>query len=365
MGRIKTVYISTFYQYDNYGTRLQNYALSHVLREYGLTVKTLAPYSKMDTIKKLAKRAIATIPLDTKKRKIYRAELYKQKVFGEFNKELCLTKVRATDLHTLDFSEACGIAGSDQIWSPTHLKSNPKDKELFFLSFLPEDRRFSYAPSFGVSSVPADMENEYRQALTHFVNLSVREQAGQEIIRKVTGLSATIMPDPTFLLTSTEWQGISSAKQNLVTAKKYAVTYFLSKHNRTVHDSIQLFCNNCSIDTISIAGNSIEQADCLVSPDEFVTLIHNASYVFTDSFHAAVFSIIFNTPFTVFQRTDVKQISRIKTLLDTYALPQSLVTDSNSQYESILQSEKFNIANKKVSEERERGRRYLKEILNV
>ncbi|MBW3082605.1 polysaccharide pyruvyl transferase family protein [Bifidobacterium phasiani] len=365
MSKIKTVYIATFYQYNNYGTRLQNYALCQVLREYGLTVKTLSPYSSIDTIKDIVKNVIAIIPLNTKKHRIYQAELSKQKVFGEFNKKLNLTKIRRNALSTIDFKEACGIAGSDQIWSPTHLKNNPKDKELFFLSFLPESQRYSYAPSFGVSSVPADMANEYQQALTRFVNLSTREQVGQNIIHQITGLSAVIMPDPTFLLSRTEWQTVYPHDKSPCTSKKYVLKYFLSEHNKTLHDSIQTFASSIYIDVISVAGNHISKDDYLVSPDEFVALIRNATYVFTDSFHAAVFSIIFNIPFIVFQRIDVKQISRIKTLLDTYALPQSLITDDNSQYESIFQSEDFSSANKIMLEERERGREYIKTILGI
>lgn len=365
MCKIKTVYISTFYQYDNYGTRLQNYALCHVLNEYGLTVKTISLHSRMDAIKSFAKRMIATVPLNVRKHQIYRAELCKQRVFNEFNKKLCLTEVNVKDLRTLDYSNACGLAGSDQIWSPTHLRNNPRDKELFFLEFLPKEKRFSYAPSFGVSSIPTDMENEYRQALSHFANLSVREQAGQEIIHRVTGQSATIMPDPTFLLSRAEWQNISPINQNKFTTKKYVVKYFLSEHSKAVHDAIQVFRDDHSIDIISIAGNNVKQDDYLVSPDEFVALIRNASYVFTDSFHAAVFSIIFNIPFIVFQRTDVKQISRIKTLLNTYSLPQSLTTDNNLKFESIFQTEEFSFANETMREERRRGKNYLKTILNI
>lgn len=34
-------YIATYYKYDNYGTRLQNYALCQVLKDYNITPITL------------------------------------------------------------------------------------------------------------------------------------------------------------------------------------------------------------------------------------------------------------------------------------------------------------------------------------
>ena len=57
-------------------------------------------------------------------------------------------------------------------------------------------------------------------------------------------------------------------------------------------------------------------------PSEFLYLIHHARLVCTDSFHACVFSILFDTQFYVFEREDKLESmnSRIETLLNKFDL---------------------------------------------
>ena len=62
-----------------------------------------------------------------------------------------------------------------------------------------------------------------------------------------------------------------------------------------------------------------------VSPQMFISLIKNAEYVLTDSFHAAVFSNIFKTKYYVFERVGtIEMSSRISTLLK--------ITNTNERY---------------------------------
>ena len=79
--------------------------------------------------------------------------------------------------------------------------------------------------------------------------------------------------------------------------------------------------------------HSIKRSDILfkvhklydVSPQMFISLIKNAEYVLTDSFHAAVFSNIFKTKYYVFERVGtIEMSSRISTLLK--------ITNTNERY---------------------------------
>lgn len=63
-----------------------------------------------------------------------------------------------------------------------------------------------------------------------------------------------------------------------------------------------------------------------IGPNEFLWLIKNAEMVITDSFHATVFSIIFQKDFTVVQRIgEGDTFDRIDTLLKNF----DINTDSN------------------------------------
>ncbi|MEH7484920.1 polysaccharide pyruvyl transferase family protein, partial [Neobacillus drentensis] len=65
-----------------------------------------------------------------------------------------------------------------------------------------------------------------------------------------------------------------------------------------------------------------------IGPDEFIYYINSASLFCTDSFHGAVFSILLEKPFIVFERgsnkTSTSMSSRIDTLLSTFKLESRL-----------------------------------------
>lgn len=63
-------------------------------------------------------------------------------------------------------------------------------------------------------------------------------------------------------------------------------------------------------------------------PSEFIYLIEHASLVLTDSFHACVFSFLFNKPFLVYSRQSdnmENMMSRIETFLSKFHLERKYV----------------------------------------
>ncbi|MFI3836120.1 polysaccharide pyruvyl transferase family protein [Streptococcus equinus] len=306
-------YIATYYQYDNYGTRLQNYALKRTLEQKGVEVKTIYLKNRRNQYKDLIKELTLKFVPDIKVTKGWRNDFEKRKKFQDFNRYLNLVKVTKKELFEQDYSDSFAIAGSDQIWSSLHLENNPHDVDLFFCRFISKEKRYSYAPSFGTSSVE---KHNYYDFLKDFKKLSVREEQGKKIIESLIQRQATVVPDPVFLLSSDDWKDSFKSKSKMV--KNYVVVYFLSQQPSEVIEQIEQFSKDKECSIITIMGNSYNSHYKIPNPIEFVELLSNASYVFTDSFHASVFSIIFQTKFTVFSRTDVKQISRIENLLTKF-----------------------------------------------
>lgn len=286
-------YIATYYRYNNYGTRLQNFALCYTLRRLGIVPVTLS-------IRSLHK------PYNRFERK-------KMKIFESFNKALSLKKYSKEKLRKINFNDAFTVAGSDQIWSPAHLSRHPEDRALFFLEFAPREKRYAFSPSFGVKEIPQNMSDLYKDALNGFRELSVREEAGKKIIHNLIAKDVPIMPDPTMLLTADEWRGIADYKKN--PKDNYIVTYFLGAHEKRTFDDITKYAEENDLQIINIAGNKLKRNDIIASPYEFLGLIDRAEKVFTDSFHATLFAKMFGTDFSVYERSDVKQFSRIETLL--------------------------------------------------
>lgn len=69
-------------------------------------------------------------------------------------------------------------------------------------------KRVSYAASFGVSMIPENQIGDYTKALLEFKRISVREDAGASIIKKLCNREAQVVLDPTLLLDKCQWECI-------------------------------------------------------------------------------------------------------------------------------------------------------------
>ena len=275
---IMKIFITTYYKYNNYGTRLQNYALQEALKSNSKNTKVQTIYlkNKKDFVKNYIKKFFSFL------KSSWKNDTKKKYYFYNFNKKIKFIKTTNKKLSLLDTEESVFIAGSDQIWSPLHLKNNPQDSNLFFLNFVKKGQKNSYAPSFGVNELPKDMINFYKKNLKKFDNMSVREKTGQEILKSNFNIEAKVMPDPVFLLSQKEWSKIAKEPKQ----KKYALVYLLGEQNKDFTETIKKYCTNNNLKIITIAGNNIKNKETVVTPEEFIGLIKKADTVFTDSFHA-------------------------------------------------------------------------------
>lgn len=356
-------YIVTFYQYENYGTRLQNFALSYVLRKLGTEPVTLALFGRHGKYLRMIKDICSCLPVIHSRQKIWKINRKKRWAFQSFNKKLNIVNIKYHKLFRLDFSGAIALAGSDQIWSPVHLRGKKHEAELYFLRFVPSAKRFAYAPSFGVNTIPEEMKNIYGRYLSEFERLSVREGNGQKIIFELIGKNVDILPDPVFLLGKREWINEINREDAGGTDEKYIVVYFLSNQDEKIWEKIRSIAKSQNTKIIHIAGNYYRKGAVVPTPDEFVRLICSAQAVFTDSFHGVAFSIIMQTPFIVFPRKDVEQFSRIETLLDKYNC-HSALADDRMDYGRVFQ-DNIDFTSEVAESEKKKGMNYLDQIIRL
>ena len=89
------------------------------------------------------------------------------------------------------------IVGSDQVWNPEFNMLRGID----LLNFTSNEKKFSYAASFGISQLPEYSKDMFKAQLRLFKKLSVREKAGKLIINKLMNREDVIVhPDPTLLI---------------------------------------------------------------------------------------------------------------------------------------------------------------------
>ena len=116
------------------------------------------------------------------------------------------------------------VCGSDQIWNPQIFREQDFDP-AYFAAFAPETRKVSYAPSFGLPSLPLAHHAALRALVQGFSALSVREQNGEAILEEVCGRGSVTVLDPTLLLDAAQWRGIACLPQD---DAPYLLCYFIS-----------------------------------------------------------------------------------------------------------------------------------------
>jgi|SRR5690625_2112513 len=373
---MKKVAILTLNGYFNYGNRLQNYALQEMIKNLGFDVETV-----LNDTKKQSHTDINTNKFQRLKEKnikelyemFYRKienHLYKKKlnqqrtnIFKEFTLSYIAETVYSISDNNIpeDLSNRFDyfVTGSDQVWNPNFREGSPID----FLTFAPQEKRVSYAASFGVSEIPEEYQKDYKTWLSEMAHLSVREDTGKSIIKDLTGREATVVLDPTMMLTKEKWVSISKAPSDKP-MKGFLLTYFLGKVSKERARNLKEIAKINDLEIVHLAQIK-DRTPYLSGPSEFIDYINSASVFCTDSFHGAVFSILLDTPFIVFNRegNSPSMNSRIDTLLNTFKLESRSADNiqTNNQIFDIDYSHTIPI----LEQERKRSEDYLRNALSA
>lgn len=144
------------------------------------------------------------------------------------------------------------------------------------------------------------------------------------MIKKVANREdVEVLIDPTMLLEVTEWERVMKKPEGLK-HNRFIIKSFLGKTSDKIEKELERIAkeNNCQIIDISSQDSEFYN----MGPAEFLYLERNAFLVATDSFHSCVFSILFSTPFVVFEREDkfASMYSRIETLLEKFEMKESI-----------------------------------------
>ncbi len=351
--------IVTLFGNFNYGNRLQNYALEQVIKKAGHEATTVIVDDTLqeNIVIKLLKKIKTTFFL-TKKQKLATMTMKeKEKRIKPFtDRYLHNVAIADVDLDALDLV----FVGSDQVWNPTYIKNNG----AFFLDFVDEAKRFSYAASFGVSNLPEEFCASYRDYLSAMNQISVREEAGVQIVHELTDKKAVLVPDPTMLLTNEEWSELieHSGEVAVKEDQKYILVYVLRDLDEIKMAKIDQFAKANQYRVVRLMGDYYDETHVMYTPIEFLSAIKNAEMVFSDSFHCGVFSIIFKTPFVIFDRTDGEMGSRLTTLLKTFQLEDNLYQDA-LDFQTVKDTTDFSEVERIQLEVRQNGLDFIADCL--
>lgn len=351
---MKKIGIITVCGNNNYGNKLQNYALQTVLEKKGFAVNSLwidcMHYcNKCKQIMKVIYKDIHSIFCKREKNFIK----FNKEFIKYYKKRIIFTEQLHKEEKKFDFF----IVGSDQVWNYGHVNNF----DIFLLKGINQIKKISYAASFGVEIIPQNLKRTYIDGLKDFKCISTREDKGQEIVKEITGRKDTeVLVDPTMLLTAKEWDKVSKKPEMLKTTK-YILNYFLGELSNERKSEIERIAKDHECEIINILDKKSPFYEC--GPSEFLYLEKNAFLVCTDSFHSSVFAILYNTPFLVFDREDKIESmnSRIETLLSKFNL-------EDRKYKGKITSKdlkaNYSEAYKILEKEREKSKKYLEKALN-
>lgn len=322
---MKKVGIVTIHKINNYGAVLQAYALNRQIRALGHEAKTIdfRTYRVAESYKLF-------LPLETKmdlvrnaQALLFAAKLRKRKQrFDRFLAEEVPMTEQAwysnEELRGADLDFDTYICGSDQIWN-THCRNYD---DAFILEFARgRGERLSYAASLGADSIHPDLQDTFRRELGDFKAVSVRERDAVGIIEPLAGQPVAHVCDPVLLLDRKQWHEVAAAP---LLKEPYIFFYHVKGDIPGMRDYLRQLSEQTGMKVVAVTMNlremlypNVKRYDA--GPREFLSLIENAAYVVTNSFHATAFSLIFRKKLMVFAPHGAGP-SRLTSILNTAGL---------------------------------------------
>ncbi len=332
--------IISFHNAYNYGAALQAYALQKAIENMGIYCEYIDYVNEHRRqsydMSYLFKNALTERDFVFAARALLGTPLMKMrgKRFDRFYRNYVRTTSRtyktSDEVKELNHQYDKFIVGSDQVWNP---ENNGADF-AYLLDFVEENsKRISYSPSFGISEIPAEYSDKYRENLLKFSFIGVREQVGVNIVKKLTNQKAELLLDPVFLVDKEEWLKLIPKSKN---KKKYV--FYYTNHNDEIMDFLSTGYSMKGL-KYHILSTKITPFDFInpkkkitvaMTPEEFLDEINSAELVVTSSFHCLAFSLILQKPFVVILTGNTGKDERLVNLLKICGLENRIITPNTT-----------------------------------
>lgn len=325
----KKIALVTCYFQKNYGSQLQAYATQMAFDKLGIDNETIKIDGLLPEINKAKYRYFLSkiFDINTVKDKMatVRKVIAKKRNpqyahdlsvrYGMFE-EFANTKFHLSRQYNSkrELSEAAHdysavVVGSDQLWLPSNIAA-----DYYTLNWVPDDVcKIALSTSFGISVLPKKYGLMAGKFLNRIDYVSIREISGQKLVKQWANRDVPVVCDPTIMFDADEWVNALRATDNgkrFADNQKYIFVYFLG-NNPWERELVRKVREITGLKIVQIAHSDeyvksdVGFADYTpynVGPKEFEELIRDAEYVFTDSFHCSVFSMLNGKKFFTFPR---------------------------------------------------------------
>jgi len=342
---MKKIGIITFHRANNYGAVLQCYALQEILIILGYDVKVVdyrQPYIEL---------LYNPIRYDIICRHILNIRVVARYVIKDFWR-LLIKRIKY-DIYRNKYLKTTGVInrkeqipqdidvyviGSDQLWNPEVLGDKFEDVYMGAFPHSPQSVIVGYAISSNVIALQNIRNDVILKAAANFDILSFRENKLGDYIADITGRDVRIDIDPTLLLDRSKWE--LCVKKRPIN-RKYLLTYFL--HGNVKKSELRKIINTFSQ---KMGYKVVDVLDVAFSPIEFLTLVYYADYVVTSSFHAVVFSLIFNKEFFAINSHNGRE-ERYRNLMEKVGVFDRCI-DAENINNIVLSKIDYSVVNEKL-----------------
>lgn len=355
------------FNFNNFGTILQAYALQFSLSKLGYEVEIINYTGDWITDKKgLLRILYRDLKYNTLsvgiRLLIDRIKFFQEKRKFIYTKELHYSRAnKYIDFKSryMTYSRACKtvsetmsllneydfiIVGSDQIWN---YERNP-NYEVFLLNGY-NGKKISYAASFGVVELENPYKFVFQNSLKHFDSISIREDEGIKILNDIGIQNINLVLDPTLLINGNTWLELLNI-DNKIIDEDYMLVYSLNQ-SYEIYEEARKYCKENNLKLVCVKRSNCppyimeDEYDLFdIGPKEFVSLVKYAKCVITNSYHAVLFSINLQTDFFAFLNKSENVNSRILSILDMLDMSSNVVWEG---YEHIC--EKCSLAKRNES----------------
>ncbi len=380
---MKPIGLVTCYFHHNYGSMLQAYATEMIMQQMGLPFQTIACKAPINYMKEnkllyiIKKLLIADWKMRLGKMKIEREKknnpvfaknwAVRNKAFDDFANTFfhvspyCKNREELTKMAE---NYSAFLVGSDQLW-----RTDSVEHGYYTLEWVPDDiRKIAYSTSIGVKEVPWFQVAKNKRFMNRFDYIALREQSACDLVYKLTGRKVQVVLDPTLLFTGKQWMNIQ--QEEPLTDGKYIFCYLLG-NNPEQREFIKQVKAKTGYKIVALqhldeyipSDEGFADEAPYVGPREFLNYIRNAEYIFTDSFHCSVFSILYKKNFFTFSRfaEGAKQSTntRIDNLLHITGLEDRRMTSDKTIDDILNFRGNFNGVEDKLNVLRKSSMEYL------
>lgn len=350
------------YSNNNYGAVLQAAALEYVIKKNGYAAEHIDLRPILNDRKTLKNKVGDFLRfLKIKKAKPIEYKVNNSEVFEEFrcdwisrSNEVYRKVLDKNNFNQAKYSHI--IVGSDQVWRPIMTNEYALN---YFLDFAHDNiRRVAYAASFGVDfwdEKYSKLNERIRNELFKFNHISVREDSGVNICKKVFGTDAKHVLDPTLLAGVDFFNNIIS--DNNVDSKD--IVYYKLDVSPEFLEELERVKSVYSLSYENIYfKNSGQDGYDFYPVDSWLSKIKNSKLVITDSFHCVCFAILFEKKF-VFLPNKQRGLSRVESLFEILGIKNRICKDDLIEIDKYNNDIDYESVKEKLSYHREESLNYL------